>query len=51
MGLRLAVGAGLGDFPPMRFEGWRLRLVNGIRAPLARNRVVDARARGWITEP
>jgi hypothetical protein len=32
-------------------RNWRLRLVNGLRAPVARNRVVEARARGWITEP
>lgn len=29
-------------------RNWRLRLVNGLRVPIARNRVVDARARGWI---
>ena len=32
-------------------RNWRLRLVNGVRAPVARNRVVEVRARGWITEP
>jgi LytTr DNA-binding domain len=30
---------------------WRLRLTNGLRAPVARNRVAEVRARGWITEP
>jgi len=32
-------------------RNWRLRLVNGLRAPVARNRVVDVRARGWLPEP
>jgi hypothetical protein len=31
-------------------RNWRLRLVNGLRAPVARNRVVEARARGWLGE-
>jgi hypothetical protein len=31
-------------------RNWRLRLVNGVSAPVARNRVVEVRARGWITE-
>jgi LytTr DNA-binding domain len=31
-------------------RNWRLRLVNGLRAPVARNRVVEARARGWLRE-
>jgi LytTr DNA-binding domain len=29
-------------------RNWRLKLVNGLRAPVARNRVFEARARGWI---
>jgi hypothetical protein len=29
-------------------RNWRLRLSNGLRVPVARNRVVEARARGWI---
>ncbi len=29
---------------------WRLRLINGLSVPVARNRVVDVRARGWITD-
>ena len=31
-------------------RNWRLRLSNGLRVPVARNRVVEARARGWIGE-
>jgi hypothetical protein len=31
-------------------RNWRLRLTNGLRAPVARNRVVEVRARGWIAE-
>jgi hypothetical protein len=29
-------------------RNWRLRLVNGLRVPVARNRVIEVRARGWI---
>jgi DNA-binding LytR/AlgR family response regulator len=29
-------------------RNWRLRLTNGLIVPLARNRVAEARARGWI---
>ena len=29
-------------------RNWRLRLTNGLTVPLARNRVVEARALGWI---
>jgi hypothetical protein len=32
-------------------RNWRLRLVNGLRAPVARNRVVEVRARGWLGKP
>ena len=32
-------------------RNWRLRLSNGLRVPVARNRVVEARARGWIGQP
>ncbi|MBW8880400.1 MAG: LytTR family transcriptional regulator DNA-binding domain-containing protein [Asticcacaulis sp.] len=32
-------------------RNWRLRLVNGVTVPVARNRVIEARARGWIVEP
>lgn len=32
-------------------RNWRLRLANGLRAPVARNRVAEVRARGWIAEP
>ena len=31
-------------------RNWRLRLANGLRAPVARNRVADVRARGWLGE-
>lgn len=31
-------------------RNWRLRLSNGLRVPVARNRIVEARARGWIAE-
>lgn len=31
-------------------RNWRLRLANGLWAPVARNRVADVRARGWISE-
>ncbi len=31
-------------------RNWRLRLSNGLEVPVARNRVADVRARGWITE-
>lgn len=29
-------------------RNWRLRLSNGLFVPVARNRIVDVRARGWI---
>lgn len=32
-------------------RNWRFRLVNRLRVPVARNRVVEARARGWISAP
>ena len=31
-------------------RNWRLRLANGLTAPVARNRVVEVRARGWIAK-
>jgi hypothetical protein len=31
-------------------RNWRLRLTNGLTVPVARNRVVEVRARGWISE-
>jgi len=31
-------------------RNWRLRLSNGVRVPVARNRVTEARARGWIKD-
>jgi len=31
-------------------RNWRLRLTNGITVPVARNRVTEARTRGWIAE-
>jgi hypothetical protein len=32
-------------------RNWRLRLANGLRVPVARNRIAAVRARGWINEP
>jgi hypothetical protein len=32
-------------------RNWRLRLANGLRAPVARNRVAEVRARGWMPGP
>ena len=29
-------------------RNWRLRLANGLSVPVARNRIADVRARGWI---
>jgi hypothetical protein len=29
-------------------RNWRLRLTNGLTAPVAHNRIAEARARGWI---
>ena len=29
-------------------RNWRLRLVNGLLVPIARNRILDVRTRGWI---
>jgi len=31
-------------------RNWRLRLTNGLTVPVARNRVTEARTRGWIVE-
>ena len=31
-------------------RNWRLHLSNGVRVPVARNRVTEVRARGWISE-
>ena len=31
-------------------RNWRLRLSNGLEVPVARNRVAEVRAQGWITE-
>ncbi len=31
-------------------RNWRLRLSNGVRVPVARNRVTEARSRGWIRD-
>ncbi len=31
-------------------RNWRLQLRNGVRVPVARNRVTEVRARGWISE-
>ena len=31
-------------------RNWRLRLTNGLTVPVARNRVTEARIRGWIGE-
>ena len=31
-------------------RNWRLRLTNGLTVPIARNRVTEARTRGWIVE-
>lgn len=32
-------------------RNWRLRLSNGLEVPVARNRIAEIRARGWIGEP
>ena len=32
-------------------RNWRLKLSNGLEVPVARNRVAEVRAQGWITEP
>jgi LytTr DNA-binding domain len=32
-------------------RNWRLRLANGLRVPVARNRIAAVRAKGWIIEP
>jgi DNA-binding LytR/AlgR family response regulator len=31
-------------------RNWRLQLSNGVRVPVARNRIAEVRARGWISE-
>ncbi len=31
-------------------RNWRLRLNNGLVVPVARNRIAEVRARGWIGE-
>lgn len=31
-------------------RNWRLRLANGLLVPVARNRIADVRARGWIRD-
>lgn len=31
-------------------RNWRLRLSNGLRVPVARNRLIEVRARGWIND-
>lgn len=32
-------------------RNWRLRLNNGLAVPVARNRIAEVRAQGWISEP
>lgn len=45
------VAAAAVDGAERELRNWRLRLANGLRVPVARNRIADVRARGWISEP
>ncbi|WP_158813327.1 LytTR family DNA-binding domain-containing protein [Methylocapsa sp. S129] len=45
------VAAAAVDGAERDLRNWRLRLANGLRVPVARNRIAAVRARGWIIEP
>ena len=45
------VAAAAVDGAERESRNWRLRLANGLRVPVARNRIAAVRAKGWISEP
>jgi hypothetical protein len=45
------VAAAAVDGAERDLRNWRLRLANGLRVPVARNRIAAVRAKGWIIEP